>query len=169
MTRWHWRLRRMLRGTRHPDFHMLFLWQENGAAKGEMEWVGAHVRGCEKCRRQVERVRSVQERTSAALDGPEIPGAWERGEERLLGVLRDEEMVKAVSERLQRGREIRMATGLAPYFGAYPMSLLERSLAGGPPFGVQARRLAEAFLGRKATEVLISCSEQLWDAAGEGG
>jgi hypothetical protein len=159
----------MLRGAGHPDIHLLFLWQESGAAKGELDWVGTHMRGCEKCRRQVESAQSVLERTSLALDGPETPAALAPGEARLLGVLRDEETVLAVSERLQRGRDVRLATGLAPYFGAYPKWMLEQSFVGGQPFGSQVRRLAEAFLGRKAAGALMSRCGQPWDATGEGG
>jgi hypothetical protein len=168
MINWFWRISRRLTGARHPGVELLVAWQQNTAGVALPEWVGTHLRGCASCCRRTERIRLALERSSRALDGEEAAATVEDGVERLLSVLRDEAVVGAVNERLQRGRDVRLAAGLAVYFGAYPMSLLERSVAGGPPFRVEVERLVEAFLGRRAASALISRSETEFGAVGEG-
>jgi hypothetical protein len=147
-------LRRVGSFRRHPDFVQLVAWHEGEIDDRGLAWITGHVLACPRCRLQSGRIGRALEHYSS-LPGGAAAAPVERGVEGLLAVLRDPELLSRARERLRRELDFRLAARLGPWFGSYPISLLEGSAGGGSAFQPEITRLAETFLGERATSAIL--------------
>lgn len=73
----------------------------------------------------------------------------------ILRTMRDETLLHAARERLDRERDARLAAQLAPFFGGYPEALLVKSSTDRSSFQADAEWLLQAFLGRRTASVVL--------------
>jgi len=137
----------------------LAAWDEGEARRRGLTPVDRHILACPRCRFEAGRIRKLLESYSRLAVAQEPPPV-EQGVERFLSILRNQVLFTAARKRFRRERDFRLLARLKPYFGCYPMSLLDLSPGEGPAFPAEIARLAEAFLGRRAAAAMIDLAEE---------
>ena len=153
------RLRSLLpwpgRAGRHPDLAELLAWIDGELDPRRAARAGEHIPRCPQCRLEVRRLRLRLEQSSRIFQQAADPPPADPGARRLLRMLRNDALVAAAQAQMRERRNSRLVAELGPYFGVYPISLLERSSEEAAAFPERMDRLASAFLGRKAAAAMF--------------
>jgi anti-sigma factor RsiW len=139
----------------HPRASELLAFRDGELDLPRQGKLAGHIRACPRCRLEMDRLESSLDRCAEVLADAEAAPPLGRGLQEILCAMRDETLLHAARERLDRERDARLAAQLTPFFGRYPEALLLRSAAGGSSFHSDAEWLLQAFLGRRTASVVL--------------
>ena len=139
----------------HPGAGELLAFRDGEMDLPRQGKLSSHVRACPQCSLEMDRLEGSLERCAEFLVDAETAPPMGKGLQEILGAMRDETLLHAARERLDRERDARLAMQLKPFFGRYPEALLMRSAAGGSSFQADAEWLLQAFLGRRTASVVL--------------
>jgi hypothetical protein len=103
----------------------------------------------------MDRQERILDRCSALFADSESAPPIGDGLQDILRTMRNETLLHAARERLDRERDARLAAQLAPFFGGYPEALLVKSSTDRSSFQADAEWLLQAFLGRRTASVVL--------------
>lgn len=139
----------------HPRASELLAFRDGEMDPPRQGKLAGHLRGCSRCRLEIDRLEGSLDRCSEILAAAQAAPPLGEGLQEILCAMRDETLLHAARERLDRERDARLAAQLTPFFGRYPEALLASSAAGGSCFHADAESLLQAFLGRRTASVVL--------------
>jgi hypothetical protein len=139
----------------HPRASELLAFRDGELDLPRQGKLAGHIRACPQCRLETDRLEGSLDRCSEVLVDGAAPPPLGNGLQEILCAMRDETLLHAARERLDRERDARLAAQLTPFFGHYPEALLVKSAAGGSSFQTDAEWLLQAFLGRRTASVVL--------------
>jgi hypothetical protein len=156
LTRWKALVRRLdVRRHWHPRAGELLAFRDSELDLPRQEKLAGHIRDCPQCRLETDRLEGSLGRCAEFLVDAEAAPPLGKGLQEILCAMRDETLLLAARERLDRERDARLAVQLTPFFGRYPEALLVKSAAAGSSFHSDAEWLLQAFLGRRTASVVL--------------